>query len=114
MLFPYYHFIPFSMFFSTLQSRPPREKRNAKEHLNIEVNVEFIMDGANPGQETAQTFPIQLDPDPKFLPHTTTDTMSFHPQPLCNEDTIHIRVRLIWSIKPSNIWPIHLKHYKHK
>ena len=60
------------------------------------------MDGANPGQETAPTFPLQLDPDPKFLPHTTTDTMSFHPQPLCNDDTIHIRVRLMSFIKSSN------------
>ena len=75
--------------------------------LNIEVNVEFIMDGANPSQETAPTFPLQLDPDPKFLPHTTIDTMPFHPQPLCNDDTIHIRVRLTWLIKFSNIRPIH-------
>ena len=98
MLFPF-SILSFSYVCSILQSRRPRAKRIVEVDLNIEVNVEFIMDGANPGQETAPTFPLQLDPDPKFLAHTTTDTMSFHPQHLCNEDTIHIRVRLIWSIK---------------
>ena len=52
------------------------------------------MDGANPGQETTPTFPLQLDADPKILPHPT-DTMSFHPAPPCNDATIHIRVIII-------------------
>ena len=56
------------------------------------------MDGANPGQETVPTFPLELDADPKILPHKK-DTMSFHPQPLCNDDTIYIRVRILWSME---------------
>ena len=49
------------------------------------------MDGANPRQGTAPTFPLQVEADPKIIPHPT-DTMPFHPQPLCNEDIIYIRV----------------------
>ena len=48
------------------------------------------MDGANPRQGTDPTFPLQVEADPKIIPHPT-DTMPFHPQPLCNEDIIYIR-----------------------
>ena len=74
-----------------LQRKSTLSKRNVHTFLHIKVNVEFIMDGANPRQGTDPSFPLQVEANPKIIPHPT-DAMPFYHQPLCSEEIIYIRV----------------------
>ena len=64
----------------------------AEDTKGIDVNVEFIMDGALPNMGN-KTYSLTVDVDPKILP-SKDDTFIYFPSGLCKEEYIFVRVRI--------------------